>query len=107
MHLKSTPVSRCLEKKLLFFGYELPDVVVIFLLLAGLNLAFGRTDHKLVLVWLPAIALAVTLRIAKRGKPDNFLIHWVRFQLRPRVLSAFPEPTVRFNPPTTNVGVNT
>jgi uncharacterized membrane protein len=99
MGLKSTAVSRCLDKKLLFFGYELPDVLVIFLLLALLNLTLGQTDHKLSLVWLPTLSLAVGLRIAKRGKPDNFLIHWIRFQLRPQVLSAFPEPSVWVKPP--------
>ena len=97
--LRSTAVSRCLDKKLLFFGYELPDVLVIFLFLAVLNLAFGRTQYKLVMVWLPAIALAIALRLAKRGKPDGFLIHYIRFQTRPRALSAFPEPTVRIIPP--------
>ena len=53
MSLKSTPVSRCLEKKLLFFGYELPDVLAIFMLLAVLNLTLGRTEYKFLLVWLP------------------------------------------------------
>jgi hypothetical protein len=91
--LRSTPVSRCLEKKILFIGYELPDVLAVFLCLAGLNLAFGRSDYKLALVWLPTVSLAVGLRLAKRGKPDGFLIHWVRFQVRPRVLFAFYSPT--------------
>jgi hypothetical protein len=101
MGLNSTAVSRCLEKKLLFFGYELPDVLVIFLFLAALNLAFGRGNHKLALIWFPAVLLAVAVRVVKRGKPDNFLIHWIRFRMRPKGLSAFPEPTVRPKPPTT------
>lgn len=99
MGLKSTEVSRCLEKKLLLFGYELPDVLIIFMLLAVLDLLFGRTDNKFVLVWLPVVVLAIALRIAKRGKPDNFLLHSIRFYVRPRVLSAFPEPSVRIHPP--------
>jgi hypothetical protein len=99
MGLKSTTVSRCLDKKLLFFGFELPDVLVIFLLLALLNLTLGQTEYKLALVWLPTLSLATLLRIAKRGKPDNFLVHWIRFKLRPRVLSAFPEPSVWISPP--------
>lgn len=99
MSLRSTAVSRCLDKKLLFFGFELPDVLVIFMLLALLNLTLGQTEHKLSLVWLPTIALAIGLRIAKRGKPDNFLVHWIRFRFRPRILSAFPEPSVWVSPP--------
>lgn len=100
MGLKSTPVSRCLDKKLLFFGYELPDVLIIFMLLAVLNLVFGQTEYKFSLVWLPVAALAIFLRIAKRGKPDNYLVHWIQFRVKPRVLNAFPEPSVRISPPT-------
>lgn len=99
MGLRTTSVSRCLEKKLLFFGYELPDVLAIFMLLAVLNLVFGQSDYKFVLVWFPTAFVAIALRIAKRGKPDNFLLHSARFQMRPKVLSAFPEPTVRLRPP--------
>ncbi len=99
MALKSTAVSRCLDKKLLFFGYELPDVLMIFLILAFLDLTLGQTEHKLSLVWLPTLSLAVALRIAKRGKPDNFLVHWARFRMRPRVLSAFSEPSLWVSPP--------
>ena len=90
--LRSTAVSRCLEKKLLFLGYELSDVLVIFLFLAALNLAFGRTRYRFTLVWVPAAAMAVALRVAKRGKPDNYLIHKARFHTRPRALYAFYEP---------------
>ncbi len=57
-------------------------------------------EHKFVLVWIPPVILAAALRVAKRGKPDGFLLHWVRFRVRPRVLSAFPEPTARIHPPT-------
>lgn len=97
--LQSTAVSRCLEKKILFVGFELIDVLAIFLFLAGLNLAFSRTDYKGLLIWLPTLTLAAALRLAKRGKPDNFLLHFARFHLRPRVLFAFYEPTERIYPP--------
>ena len=89
MGLKSTHVSKCLDKKLQIFGFEIPDILAIFLILSILNLVFGQTQMKIFLVWLPPIALAVALRLGKKGKPDNFLIHWVRFQFRPGVLSAF------------------
>ena len=91
--LRSTPVSQCLEKKVLFMGYELPDVLAIFMCLSALNLAFGRSNYKLALVWLPSVALALGLRLAKRGKPDGYLVHWVRFHVRPRFLFAFHLPT--------------
>ena len=106
MALHTTPVSKCLDKKLIVLGYEIPDVIAIFLTLSVLNFIFGQTSLKIVLVWLPTLALAIVLRIGKRGKPDNFLIHWLRFQIRPGYLSAFPSPTDWKSPPHLKGGKN-
>ncbi len=94
MDLKMTPVSRCLEKKMMIFGFEVPDLLFIFMTLSILNFLFNETDFKLLLIWLPTLSLAGTLRFTKRGKPDNYLVHWLRFQIRPGVLSAFNGPSV-------------
>lgn len=91
MEIKTTPVSKCLDKKMIVMGFEIPDLLAIFLTLSILNFLFGMTSMKIVAVWLPTIALAAILRISKRGKPDNFLVHWIRFQIRPGILSAFQE----------------
>jgi len=99
MSLRTVPVSRCLDKKLLVFGYEIPDLLVVFFLLAILNFLFGQTSAKLFLVWLPTVALALVIRIGKRGKPDNYLVHFIRFHLRPRYFSAFTDPTILTSPP--------
>lgn len=99
MDIKTTPVSKCLDKKMIVMGFEIPDLLAIFLTLSILNFLFGTTQMKLLLVWLPSILLAATLRISKRGKPDNFLVHWLRFQIRPGILSAFQEPTEWNFPP--------
>jgi hypothetical protein len=93
MELKCTQVSKCLDKKMIVLGFEIPDLLAIFLTLSILNFLFGTTSMKLVLVWLPTLFLALTLRISKRGKPDNFLIHWLRHQIRPGIISAFQEPS--------------
>lgn len=93
MSLQSTPVSQSLDKKLRVLGYEIPDLLAIFFTLSLLNFLFGQTEMKIFLVWLPSIALAAILRIAKRGKPDQFLIHFVRFQIAPKYLSAFAAST--------------
>ena len=98
MALRSTPVSRCLDKRLQIAGYDIPDLLAIFFLLSILNFIFGRTDMKLILVWLPTIAVATVLRVSKRGKPDNFLLHWSRFQIRRKKLFAYNEPTEWFTP---------
>lgn len=94
MNLRTEPVSKCLEKKLLFLGFEVPDILAIFFLLSILNFLFGRTGAKLFLVWLPVVTLAITLRIGKRGKPDNYLVHLARFHTRPKYFSAFLSPEV-------------
>jgi hypothetical protein len=99
MDIKTTPVSKCLDKKMIVMGFEIPDLLAIFLTLSILNFLFGTTQMKLLLVWLPSTLLAATLRISKRGKPDNFLVHWLRFQIRPGILSAFQEPTEWDIPP--------
>lgn len=99
MALRSEPTSKSLEKKLLILGFEVPDVLAIFLLLSILNFLFGQTNQKLLLVWLPVILVAAVLRIGKRGKPDNYLVHLVKFHFRPKYLSAFAEPSKDPSPP--------
>lgn len=106
MALKYTSVSKCLDKKLRIAGFEIPDLLILFLTVSILNFVFGRTDLKLFLVWIPSALLAGLLYFGKKGKPDNFLVHWMRFQFRPGVLRAFPDPTSSGNPPSLKGGVN-
>ena len=94
MELRTEPVSKCLEKKLLFLGFEIPDVLAIFFLLSVLNFLFGSAGAKLFLVWLPTLALAITLRIGKRGKPENYLVHLAKFHAKPKYYSAFLMPEI-------------
>jgi hypothetical protein len=97
--LRSSAVSKCLDKRLLIFGFEIPDLLLIFLSLSILNFIFGQTPLKIVLVWLPTLALSLTLYFGKKGKPENYLIHWFRFQIKPGIFSAFPEPEPWGPPP--------
>lgn len=93
MELKVTPVSKCLDKKMMILGFEIPDLLFIFLTISVLNFLFGSTSLKWLFVWLPSASLALTIRLAKRGKPDNYLVHWLRFQIKPGIYSAFSDPT--------------
>ena len=93
MGLNTTPVAKCLDKKLIIFGYEIPDLLFIFLTLSILNFIFGNSSHQLLLVWCPSLLLAGTLRFGKIGKPENYLIHLVRSKLNPNFYEAFSEPT--------------
>jgi hypothetical protein len=99
MSLRSSGVSKCLEKKLSIFGFEIPDLLAIFLTLSILNFVFGQTSLKFPLVWFPTILLSLALYFGKRGKPENYLIHWLRFQIAPGIFSAFPEPRHWVDPP--------
>lgn len=99
MSLRSEPTSQSLEKKLLIAGFEVPDILTIFLLLSILNFTFGHTHYKLFLVWLPVVLSATVLRLGKRGKPDNYMVHFVKFHFRPKYYSAFQDPLNTTPPP--------
>ncbi len=90
MALKTSKVYRCLEKKTLVFGFEIVDLFVIFSVLAVLNFILQGMPYKFFLSWGPAIALSIFLRVAKSGKPENFLLHLVRSYFEPTIYSAFP-----------------
>lgn len=92
-----------MDRKLTMMGFEIPDLLLIFLTISILNFVFGRSDFKLFLVWLPALTLATVIRVGKHGKPDNFLIHLFKFYLRPKYFSAFAEPTKWKSPPRTKI----
>lgn len=100
MGLKTNSVAKCLDKRLLFFGFEVFDVLSIFLTLSILNFIFGNTSLKFFLVWLPTLVLALILHFGKKGKPDQFLLHWLRYQIKPGVYRAFPESSRWVAPPT-------
>ncbi len=52
MELKSTSVSKSLDKKLMIFGFEVPDLLALFLLISTLNFFFGTTSLKIYFVWM-------------------------------------------------------
>ena len=100
MSLKTTSVAKCLDKRLLLCGFEVFDVLAIFLTLSILNFIFGQTSLNIFLVWIPTLVLALTLHFGKKGKPDRYLIHWLRSQMKPGAYRAFPDPTSWARPPT-------
>ena len=99
MGLHTSEVSRCLDKKLKILGYEVPDLLAIFFLLSVLNFFLGWTGERLLLVWCPTVTLALVLRLGKRGQPDRYLQHWLKFKMMAPYRSAFLEPTRYEGPP--------
>lgn len=86
--LLTTKVPRALEMKSKLFGYELPDLLLIFMNLAITNLVFGTTAYRYALVWGTTLGLALFLFVAKRGRPDNYLQHLGEFWANPAYRSA-------------------
>ncbi len=97
MSLLVTPVPRSLERKTRLFGFELGDLLLVFVYLSISNLVFGTTVLKLPVVWGGTVVLAVLLRFTKRGKPENHLQDLAEFLRTPDILSA-GAPDVEFVP---------
>ena len=86
--LFTSRVPRALEMKSKLFGFELPDLLMIFLNLAVTNLIFGTTKFRYPLVWGTSVALAAFLFFSKRGKPDNYLQHLGEYYSTPSYRAA-------------------
>jgi hypothetical protein len=86
--LLHSKVPRSLEKRAKLFGFELADLLLIFLYLAMSNLIFGQTSLKPLFVWGGTIMIAGVLYFVKRGKPDGYLQHYGEFLNTPSVFSA-------------------
>jgi hypothetical protein len=88
MSLLVSRVPRALENKTKMFGFELGDLLLIFLYLAISNLIFGSTSLKFVMVWMGTLGVATLLYFSKRNKPDQYLQHWGEYTRSPGVFSA-------------------
>lgn len=88
MSLLSSRVPRSLDKKFKVFGFELGDLLLIFLYLAFSNLVFGTTRLKFPLVWAGTPLIAGILYFAKRNQPDDYLQHWGEYYRSPRLFTA-------------------
>ncbi len=86
--LLTSRVPRALEMKSKLFGFELPDLLLIFMNLAITNLVFGAMSFRYLLVWGTTLSLALFLFLAKRGRPDNYLQHLVEHFVRPAYFAA-------------------
>jgi hypothetical protein len=93
MNLPTSKVYKCLDKKTLVLGFEIMDLFALMLLLATLNFFAGNSHYKIVFTWVPVAIIAAVLRIAKRGKADLFLVHWLKYHFSPKVYWGFFEAT--------------
>jgi hypothetical protein len=88
--IEQSQVYKCLEKKTLILGFELPDLFALSLLLCVLNFIFATSDLKFFFTFGPVALLGILLRIMKNGKADNYLLHWLRYHISPGIYRAFP-----------------
>lgn len=91
MDLTTSKTFRCLDRKAKIMGFELFDVLMIGIVLSAMNLLTGNVPYRLLVTWTPALALAGVLWVGKRGKPENYLLHLVRFHLGQNYYCAFKE----------------
>ncbi len=95
MALKTSEVYRCLDRKTLIFGFEIIDLFFVFTLLALLNFFLTGVPCKIIWTWGPSLILAIGIRLMKHGKPDNYLVHLLKFKFSPGEYSCFPPSDTR------------
>lgn len=88
MNLLTSKVPRALETKTKLFGFELSDLLIVFLYLSITNLAFGMTRLKGPIVWGGTLALSGVLYFLKRNKPENYLQEFGEFYRKPSIFTA-------------------
>ena len=88
MSLLVSKIPRSLETRTKVLGFELGDLLLVFLYLSLSNFLFGATSLRFPLVWGATICLAGVLYLGKRGKPDNYLQHTFQFYLAPSIYAA-------------------
>lgn len=77
--LKTSTVHRNLDAKFKIGGIEAADLLAVLLTGAVMNLIFGRLSVGPIFIFgVPGI-LFFALYFGKRGKPDGYLMHALKF----------------------------
>lgn len=93
MELDSSSTQRGLNVKMKIGGFEALDLISCLIIGATLNLFIGHTKWGLpIVISLPSVFLIV-LHFSKRGKPDNYLKHLIKFYLTDGFHSAAKIPS--------------
>ncbi len=86
--LKTSTVHRNLDRRPKILGMEMQDVVLVMLLASVMNLIFGATRLGAYITFIPPTIMAIVLLVGKRGRPDKFLVHLIRYHITPGFYSA-------------------
>lgn len=88
MELKTSRIHRRLDAKMKVGGIEAADLLVVLILTSILNLILGQIPFGPIFIFgIPALLLVV-LYFGKRGKPEGYLLHAIRFHLSDGDLAA-------------------
>ena len=77
--LKTSRVHRKLDTRLRILGLEIMDLLVVMGIAATNNLFLGRTSFAPIFVLLLPLVLAIILYFIKRNKPENYLLHLLKY----------------------------
>lgn len=86
--LKTSRVHRKLDARLKILGLEVMDLLAIMMLAAFNNFLLGRMKFAPVFVIAVPAVMAAVLYIVKRDKPENYLLHLLRYLSSPGLYSA-------------------
>lgn len=90
--IRRSAVHRNLDAKLKIVGFEVHDLLFVLVTASVMNLVFGRTRIALYLVFLLPALMALVLFFVKRNKPEQFLVHFMRYHMNPGFFSAGARP---------------
>ena len=91
MELNTSTTQRGLNIKMKVGGFEALDLISCLILCAALNLLFGKTSFGIPIIFGVPSAFLICLYFGKRGKPEDYLKHLIRFYLTPGFYSAAVE----------------
>jgi len=92
LDLEQSKVHRNLDGAIKVMGLEAPDLILVLMVAAIMNLFFGQTNLVLITVFGIPLLLLFTLYFGKKGKPDGYLIHLLRYLMTPSFYSAGVRP---------------
>ena len=92
MNFNTSTVQRNLDAKLKIGNIEAFDLLIALICGAVLNLFFSGTALEMPLVIGVPLTILAVCYFGKRGKPEKYLPHLLRYHLEPAFFSAGEEP---------------
>ncbi|USN48046.1 MAG: hypothetical protein H6626_02850 [Pseudobdellovibrionaceae bacterium] len=88
IEVHTSEVHRNLDAKFKIGGLEALDLLIALIFGAVMNLFFGGTALEIPLVIGGPVLIIAVFYFGKKGKPENFMAHLIRFYLEPGFFSA-------------------